>query len=113
MWNSITPQLPVADVRDAQRWFRELLDFEITYTSGQSFGAVRLGLSEIFVERAEPPWPCVSCCIRVDDADFLYELYRERGVKIVSPIADKPWRMREFTIEEPNGHRFRIGRTTR
>jgi uncharacterized glyoxalase superfamily protein PhnB len=35
--------------------------------------------------------------------------YRERGAKIVEGIASHPWGMREFTIEDNNGHRFRIG----
>jgi uncharacterized glyoxalase superfamily protein PhnB len=51
--------------------------------------------------------------VRVDDVDFLYALYRERNVKVVSVIEDKSWRMREFTIEDPNGHRFRVGRSLR
>jgi len=109
MWNTITIQLPVGNVADTQRWFCEVLDFEITYTSGSGFGAVRCGQSEIFVEKADPPWASVCCCVRVDDVDFLYALYRERDVKVVSAIENKPWRMREFTIEDPNGHRFRIG----
>ena len=113
MWSTITPQLPVADVAKAQKWFREVLDFEITYTGGESFGAVRNGNSEIFLAKAERPWSSVCCCVRVDDADFVYSLCRERGAKLVSPISDKPWRMREFTLEDPNGHLFRIGRSLR
>ena len=113
MWKTVTPQLPVADVAEAQEWFREILDFEITYTDGDRFGAVQFGNGEIFLERSEPPLSSVCCCVRVDDADFLYALCRERGAKILSEIGNKPWRMREFTIEDPNGHRFRIGRSLR
>jgi uncharacterized glyoxalase superfamily protein PhnB len=45
----------------------------------------------------------------VDDADaYLLELER-RGVEVVAPISDKPWRMREFGIRTPDGHRLMIG----
>ncbi len=113
MWSTITPQLPVADVERAQTWFRDVLGFEITYTQGRRFGAVQYGKSELFLERSDPPWSPMCCCVRVDDADLLFALYRERGAQIVEPIANKPWRMREFTIEDPNGHRFRIGHSLR
>ena len=113
MWGMITPQLPVADVARAQEWFRDVLGFEITYKSGKRFGAVQYGRNEIFLERSDRPIEGVCCCVRVEDADALYALYRERDAPIVEPIENKPWRIREFTIEEPNGHRFRIGHSTR
>lgn len=113
MWNSLTPLLWVRDVGEAQAWFRDVLDFKITYTQGSRFGAVQYGNTEIFLEKSDPPALPLVCCVRVEDADFLYALYRERGAKIVEKIESKPWRMREFTIEEPNGHRFRIGHSTR
>jgi hypothetical protein len=27
----------------------------------------------------------------------------------MSPIADKPWKMREFSVRSPDGHRIMIG----
>ena len=113
MWKTISPQLPVADVLESQAWFRDVLGFKVTYTDGDRFGAVEYGKSELFLERAEPGWAKMCCCVRVEDADFMYAIYKERGAVILSEPADKPWRMREFTIEDPNGHRFRIGHSTR
>ena len=55
------------------------------------------------------PHVSVRRCVRVEDADRLFALYVERGADIVEPIADRPWGMREFTLRDPNGHRFRIG----
>ncbi|HEX8422753.1 MAG TPA: VOC family protein [Pyrinomonadaceae bacterium] len=50
--------------------------------------------------------------LRVDDADGYYQDLTERGVKILSPISDKPWGMREFSVESPEGHRIMIGQWT-
>ena len=112
MWNSITPQLPVRDVAEAQRYFRDVLGFEIAWTRGDAFGAVQGGKTEIFVSKSERP-ETATLCVLVDDAESLLAIYRERGAKIVEPLQTKPWGVREFTVEEPNGHRFRIGHSTR
>ncbi|MEO2166797.1 MAG: putative sulfate exporter family transporter, partial [bacterium] len=47
--------------------------------------------------------------VQVSEADEALAAYRERGATIVEEIASRPWGMREFTIEDNNGHRFRIG----
>jgi len=47
--------------------------------------------------------------LRVDDADGYYNDLKARGVETSSPISDKPWGMREFTMKTPEGHRLTIG----
>jgi hypothetical protein len=39
--------------------------------------------------------------LRVDDADGYYQDLLTKGVKINSPIENKPWGMREFGVESP------------
>jgi uncharacterized glyoxalase superfamily protein PhnB len=108
MWSSLTPQLPVADVYAAQAWYRDVLGFEIAWSS-PDFGAVWLDRVEIFFARTSTAAPAACLCVRVDDADALAALVRERGASIVEELEDKPWGMREFTVEDPSGHRLRIG----
>lgn len=45
----------------------------------------------------------------VDDADDLFGHCMSRGATLISPIADKPWQMREFGVRTPDGHRIMIG----
>jgi hypothetical protein len=47
--------------------------------------------------------------LRVDDADTYYQDLVGKGVMVLSPIADKPWGMREFGVVSPEGHRIMIG----
>jgi uncharacterized glyoxalase superfamily protein PhnB len=47
--------------------------------------------------------------LRVDDAARYYEFVKANGVKINSPLTDKPWGMREFGVVSPEGHRIMIG----
>ena len=45
----------------------------------------------------------------VDDVDALAAEYRETGVRFRTQPEDKPWGMREFAVETPDGHRIMFG----
>ncbi|MET0621793.1 MAG: VOC family protein [Pyrinomonadaceae bacterium] len=47
--------------------------------------------------------------LRVDDVDRYYDELKAKGVEVSSPLADKPWGMREFGLRTPEGHRLMIG----
>jgi uncharacterized glyoxalase superfamily protein PhnB len=47
--------------------------------------------------------------LRVDDAAAYLEELKQRGIAPNSPLADKPWGMREFTLKSPEGHRITVG----
>jgi catechol 2,3-dioxygenase-like lactoylglutathione lyase family enzyme len=112
IFRAITPQLPVRDVAASQAWYRDVLGLEVGFTRAD-FGSVRDGPLEIYLARAAAPVQPAWVCVRVEDADGLAAIYRERGATIVEPVATKPWGVREFTLCDPDGHRFRIGHSTR
>lgn len=45
----------------------------------------------------------------VENVDEIYAEFIERGAAILSPIADKPWGIREFSVVTPDGHRIVFG----
>ena len=51
-------------------------------------------------------------CWFVCNVDEIYEEYKAKEVNIISELAPKPWGMREFTIQDPNGYHIRIGEGT-
>ena len=108
-WQFVTPQLPVPDVREAQAYYRDVLGFKIAWIYEEEYGAVYNGATEVFFSletgEIQPAWNFV----RVGNADEALAFYRDRGANIVEEIASHPWGMREFTLEDNNGHRFRIG----
>jgi catechol 2,3-dioxygenase-like lactoylglutathione lyase family enzyme len=108
-WQFVTPQLPVGDVRETQAYYRDMLGFKIAWIWREEYGAVYNGTTEIFFAREEGEIRPVCSFVRVENADEVLAVYRERGVKIVEDIASHPYGMREFSIEDNNGHRFRIG----
>jgi uncharacterized glyoxalase superfamily protein PhnB len=54
----------------------------------------------------------VTCCIRVDDVEAAYAECRRAGARIVSELETRAWSMREFSVEDLDGHRLRIGQST-
>lgn len=48
----------------------------------------------------------------VDNADILHDKFKANGVKIVRPICDQEYNMREFDIEDCNGFRLCFGHDT-
>ncbi len=52
----------------------------------------------------------VSFYYRVDkDIDALFRSVKRKGAKVVSPIQDMPYGMREFTIRDPDGYEVGVG----
>jgi uncharacterized glyoxalase superfamily protein PhnB len=47
--------------------------------------------------------------LHVTDAKGLFDELKGRGVQIWHPLRDTPWKMREFAIVTPDGHRIVFG----
>ena len=45
----------------------------------------------------------------VENVDEVYQEFIGRGATILSPIADKTWGIREFSVVTPDGHRIVFG----
>ncbi|MAE64462.1 MAG: glyoxalase [Phycisphaeraceae bacterium] len=104
-----TPVLPVADLHETQRYYRDVLHFNVDWTDRDQFGAVSNGAISVFFSRS--PGSRSQCVLvwNTANADDVLADYRASGARIVQDIANRPWGMREFVIEDLNGHRMRIG----
>jgi uncharacterized glyoxalase superfamily protein PhnB len=47
--------------------------------------------------------------VLLKNVDDVYREFIDRGAQILSPIQDKPWGVRDFTVKTPDGHRIVFG----
>lgn len=101
------PELPVADVELAQRYYRDVLGFEIGWLDpSNEIGAVSRGDVAIFFRRRTEPFEPAVHWVFAEDIDATYEELRSLGAKIVEPLEKKPWGLRQFTVDDLDGNRF-------
>jgi predicted enzyme related to lactoylglutathione lyase len=101
------PELPTADVERAQQHYRDALGFEIGWLhEGGGIGAVSRGNVAIFLRRRTPPFEPAVHWVFAEDIDATYDELRSWGAKIVDPLEEKPWGLRQFAVEDLDGNRF-------
>jgi catechol 2,3-dioxygenase-like lactoylglutathione lyase family enzyme len=116
----VVPILNVTDVEASVAWFGKLgwepgFQWRGTHPGPVDFGAVVAGDLEIFLCRDGQggrgdtgAW----MSIWVDDVDAVHERALAAGLEITHPPTDEPWNVREFHVRHPDGHVFRISRST-
>ncbi len=110
-----TAVFAVKDVTEAARFYVDVLGFSQRWLWGNppTFGCVGFGRAEIFLcqqpELAERVEGHMHCFFTDGDIDALHEQHRAAGATIVSPIENKPWGIREYTVRDPSGYHLRFG----
>jgi uncharacterized glyoxalase superfamily protein PhnB len=101
------PELPVGDVERAQQYYRDVLGFEIGWTDPEKdIGAVSRGNVAIFFRRRQEAFEPAVHWVFAQNIDATYEELRSSGAKIVQPLEQKPWGLRQFTVEDLDRNRF-------
>lgn len=107
--------LAVPDRRASARFFTETLGFQVV---AEPDGWVFVACDDCMIMLGECPddvhpsrlgshsW---FAYLRVDDADAYLAQVEASGVRPLSPIEDKPWGMREFSVRTPDGFRIAGG----
>jgi len=98
-------------MRESLDYYSKVLGFDIQWEWGEptGFACVKRDTVELFMcEQAQgqgPTW----LSIFIEDVDSLYEEYQQSGALVRQAPTNFPWGVREMNIEDPNGHRLRIG----
>lgn len=107
--NQPIPELPVADVEKAQRYYRDVLGCKIEWIyPGKEIGAVSNGKTAIFFRKRTKSFEPAVSWIFAHDVDATYQALVEAGADIVEGIENKPWGVRQFTIKDIDGNVFYI-----
>ena len=107
--------LAVKDLKVETAYYIDKLGFDRDFTAPGweflSFGIFKVMLGECSDEmtaEATGNHSWFAHCL-VENVDEVYAELKERGAHILSPISDKPWNIREFSVVTPDGHRIGFG----
>ena len=107
--------LAVPDLQKEKDYYIDKLGFVEDFpTAGWaflSFGDFKVMLGECPDDVPARETGCHSwyAHVIVADVDDVYGEVKDRGAKILSPIENKPWGIREFSTVTPDGHRIVFG----
>jgi catechol 2,3-dioxygenase-like lactoylglutathione lyase family enzyme len=115
----LVTEIVVRDIGRSTEFYR-LLGFELLRDGGDfvelTWEDHRLFLAELsaFYEvdgvelPAPPPFPLANVRVMVPDVDKHWRLANDIGVRIIVPIADRYYGLRDFIIADPNGFGVRF-----
>lgn len=94
--------LAVSDVRSAVDFYTTKLGFWLAFAEGDppTFAGVNLGRVQMFLEQGTPSPQGRSVYFVVSDAEELHRFHRSSGVEIIEPPADRPYRLRDYTVRD-------------
>ncbi len=120
--SSVSPFLIVRNVSAAVSFYRDRLDFEVTFQQPQQdpfFGIVRRDGAMIMLKHvgADPlpnhmrhEWARWDAYFYVSEPDALAAEFSSRGVDFLEPLRDTEDNLRGFEIEDPDGYVLFFGR---
>jgi uncharacterized glyoxalase superfamily protein PhnB len=107
--------LAVKDLKVEADYYIDKLGFDRDFTAPGweflSFGEFKVMLGECADEMAAEATGNHSWFAHalVENVDEVYQEFVDRGAEILSPIANRPWGIRDFTVVTPDGHRIVFG----
>ena len=119
---TVIPVLVYPDVRAAVEWLEQALGFEERVQIGEDhrsqmrFGDGALIVADVREGQRRAPGPddlTHQVMVRVEDARAHFEHVREQGAKILMEPTDFEYGERQYTIEDPWGHRWTFTETLR
>lgn len=113
--------LAVRDLEASTRFYMDVLGFQRDFgdgSDGWSFLSrdnfrVMLGHCADATPAGELGDHSYYVYLLVEGVDAFHAELTARGVELTSPLASKPWGLREFGIRTPDGHRMTFGEPLR
>lgn len=113
--SSIVPVLAYDDVTAAREWLCRVFGFTERWHVGEHRAQLAFGNGCVVVhghsgDQEQGPARC-SMMVRVDDVDSHCERARALGAVITDPPADHAYGERQYSVEDPGGHRWMFSQT--
>ena len=103
---TVIPVLAYADPTDAAQWLCEAFGFEVRLRIANHRVQLVLGDGAVVATDGGSGESASAVMVRVEDADAHHERAAAAGARIVNPPTDYPYGERQYTAEDPGGHRW-------
>jgi uncharacterized glyoxalase superfamily protein PhnB len=103
---TVIPVLAYPDVREAVDWLCEAFGFRERLRIASHRAQLVLGDGAVIVTERQGAAEPALVHVRVEDADRHCEHAVAAGARLVSPPAEYPYGERQYTAEDPGGHRW-------
>lgn len=101
------PELPVEDVERAQQHYKDVLGFRVGWIEpDKGIGSVERDNAVIFFRRRKLPFEPAVHWMYAQNIEATYQELQDSGANIVDPLAEKPWGLRQFTVQDLDGNLF-------
>jgi uncharacterized glyoxalase superfamily protein PhnB len=111
---TIIPELAYPNVREAVDWLGNTFGFSERLRIGNHRAQLVFGDGSIIITK----WDSSShtdithaIMVCVEDIDAHYERAMSAGARIINPLADYPYGERQYSVEDPGGHRWIFSQT--
>ena len=105
---TVTPVLVYPDVREAVDWLSDAFSFVERWEARGHRAQLVVGGGAVVVVDGHVGGDCGahSVMVRVENVDAHHARALEWGARVLSPPADYPYGERQYTVEDPAGHRW-------
>ncbi|MEO0539180.1 MAG: bleomycin resistance family protein [Cyanobacteria bacterium P01_A01_bin.123] len=113
-FGGLTPMLNVKNIPDSINYYVNFLGFkqDLDWGDPPTFASISRDEVCIFLCQGAQGQSGTWLSIFVENVDALYEEFKAKGAMIRQAPTNFSWGMREMNIEDPDGHRLRIGTPT-
>jgi uncharacterized glyoxalase superfamily protein PhnB len=103
---TVIPELAYPGVAEAAAWLRSAFGFAERLRIANHRIQLVYGDGAVVVVERTASAERSRVLVRVEDADAHHERAAAQGARIVSPPTDYPYGERQYTAEDPGGHRW-------
>ena len=103
---TVIPELAYADVPEASDWLCKAFGFEVRLRIGDHRVQLTLGDGAVIVTEVGERPGTSRVLVRVEDADAHHDRAARASARILNPPTDYPYGERQYSAEDPGGHRW-------